>query len=134
MLSSVICLAFAMYYEAGNQEIIGKLAVGQVVINRVKSKRYPNTICEVVTQDRQFSFYSDGKPERVPTEKNKIEHKAWEESYQLATFLLAEGSNGEHVEGLIEGAVHYHADYVKPLWAKGKSVTIGNHIFYSEVR
>ena len=44
------CLAKNMYYEARSQGLAGQLAVSLVVLNRVKDKRYPNTICEVVHQ------------------------------------------------------------------------------------
>ena len=44
------CLAKNMYYEARSQGLAGQLAVSLVVLNRVKDKRYPNTICEVVEQ------------------------------------------------------------------------------------
>ena len=58
------CLAIAMYYEARNQPIDGQLAVAQVIMNRVESPRYPDTVCEVVWQPKQFSFTHDGLPER----------------------------------------------------------------------
>ena len=45
-----VCLAKNMYYEARNQGLAGQLAVSLVVMNRVKDKRYPDTICEVVYQ------------------------------------------------------------------------------------
>ena len=74
------CLASNIYWEARNQPIIGKLAVANVTLNRVASKRYPNTICGVVTQTRyypsgridlhscQFSWYCDGlKDEPIET-------------------------------------------------------------------
>ena len=44
------CLADNMYFEARNQGTAGIIAVSNVVLNRVKSKDYPNTICEVVRQ------------------------------------------------------------------------------------
>ena len=44
------CLSRNIYFEAGNQSSIGKLAVGLVVMNRVASERYPDTICGVVNQ------------------------------------------------------------------------------------
>jgi len=49
-ISSVKCLADNMYHEARGQGTAGLLAVSSVVINRVKDKRFPNTICEVVKQ------------------------------------------------------------------------------------
>ncbi len=48
------CLARTIYFEAGNQSYEGKLAVGNVEMNRVESEKYPSTICEVVHQYKQF--------------------------------------------------------------------------------
>jgi len=133
MFSSLMCLALSIYYEAGNQDRVGKLAVGHVIMNRVESVKYPDNICEVIKQHRQFSFYSDGKPERIPSKRNRQEFKAWEESYLLASFLLSEGSYGEHMEDITGGAMHYHANYVEPEWVNGERVEIGSHIFYSQI-
>ena len=76
------CLADNMYFEARNQGTAGIIAVSNVVLNRVKSEMYPNTICEVVRQGPhreswrkngvyhpvrhrcQFSWYCDGKPDK----------------------------------------------------------------------
>lgn len=134
MMSSILCLAFAIYYEAGNQDIHGKLAVGQVVLNRVESGRYPDGVCQAVKQDNQFSFYSDGYPEEVPSKEDKVEYAAWEESYQLASSLLSEGAYGGHIMDNTLGAMHYHAYYTDPFWAEGDKVIIGDHIFYKGVK
>lgn len=123
----------SIYYEAGNQELKGKLAVGQVILNRVKSDKYSNTVCGVVKEANQFSFYWDGKPEKIPSQRNKLERKAWEASYQLASFLLSEGSLGGHVADITGNSMHYHATYVNPSWATTQSVTIGDHVFYSGI-
>ena len=50
--NEIFCLAQNIYFEAGNQPIAGKIAVAQVVQNRVKNRDYPNTICGVVYQAR----------------------------------------------------------------------------------
>ena len=44
------CMAEAILFEAGNQPIVGKLAVAEVILNRVRSDKYPNTICGVLRQ------------------------------------------------------------------------------------
>ena len=48
--AAVFCLALNIYYEARNQPVVGQIAVSQVVLHRVKDKRYPNTVCKVVRQ------------------------------------------------------------------------------------
>lgn len=130
------CLAEGMYYEARGEPWRGQLAVGRVILNRVKSQAYPDTICGVVYQNRhkrnrcQFSFACDGKPDRI------AEREVWERVRGYAGWLLASDRNGGEYQVLatVEAATHYHADYVLPRWAKFFTLTarIGRHIFYSD--
>ncbi len=53
-------LANLIYCEAGGEPYSGQVAVGAVVINRVLSSRYPNTIVGVIYQNKQFSPVNDG--------------------------------------------------------------------------
>lgn len=54
-------LAAIIYCEAGNQPYVGQVAVGNVVMNRVKSAVFPNTVLEVIYQNRQFSPVGSGR-------------------------------------------------------------------------
>ena len=75
--SELNCLVEAVYYEARSEPLIAQLAVANVVLERVRDERFPNTICEVVHQGRynrkghpirhkcMFSYWCDGKPERM---------------------------------------------------------------------
>ena len=137
------CLAKNIYFEAKNQPLMGQLAVAIVVMNRVEDHRFPNTVCEVVQQGPtlawtenfpvknkcQFSWYCDGKSDR-PKHKGK-----WESSLSVASLVLAYKENIRDIAFLLDGATHYHADYVYPEWRKSKQkiVQIGNHIFYKWV-
>ena len=116
------CLARNIYFEAANQSEIGKLAVGLVVMNRVSSERYPDTICGVVNQRSQFSWVNDGKSD---TPKND---RVWKESKKLARDIL-EGK-AEFID--FDDVMHYHADYVSPKWSKklNQVAQIDQHIFY----
>ena len=125
---SVECLALNMYYEARNQGSAGLLAVSAVVLNRVKDRRFPNTICEVVHQGGerknkcQFSWYCDGKHD-IPTDS-----ETWLASHILAYRLL----NYDDMD-VTEGSLWYHANYIdKPYWSAEltPTVVINNHIFY----
>lgn len=58
-------LAALIFCESGNQPYEGKVAVGAVVMNRVESGRYPNTIKEVIYQRGQFTPAMTGKLNRV---------------------------------------------------------------------
>lgn len=131
------CLAQNIYFEAGNQSFAGKLAVGDVVMNRVNDSQFPNEVCEVIYQSEkfinwkgnempvrgrcQFSWYCDGKSDE-PTDSI-----TWLESIRIADLIL----NGEFLD-ITEGALWYHADYVYPHWAEylEEVVVIDNHIFY----
>src|SRR4051812_2158902 len=50
------CLVEAIYFEARDQSLLGQAAVASVIMNRVRSPLYPNSVCAVVWQDRQFSY------------------------------------------------------------------------------
>ncbi len=124
------CLALNIYFEARGEPEAGQLAVGHVVMNRVSSKRFPATVCDVIQQggalrrDRcQFSWWCDG---RSDTPRNK---RLWEKSAELALKVYW----GRTVDPT-EGALWYHADYVKPAWRKtfDRGPKIGRHIFYSQ--
>jgi spore germination cell wall hydrolase CwlJ-like protein len=122
------CLARAIYFEARSESELGQLAVAKVILNRVKDPNYPNTICGVVYQGSgrrnscQFSFACDGMPDDVK------QPGAWANSKRLAQKAIA----GEAKVAAIGTATNYHADYVKPKWAKGmkRLIKIGRHIFY----
>ncbi|MCB2112599.1 MAG: cell wall hydrolase [Parvularculaceae bacterium] len=121
------CLAQAIYYEARSESRVGRLAVADVVLNRVSSPVYPDTICEVVFQGSerktgcQFSFTCDGSM------KARLNKRMWSESEMLAGAVLA-GIR----KPVSRYATHYHADYVSPPWADTLTPTavIGTHKFY----
>lgn len=121
------CLAQAMYYEARSEKVLGQLAVADVVMNRVESRRYPSTICGVVFQGSerrsgcQFSFTCDGSM------KARINKPLWRKAERLAGHVMA-GLR----PAVTHQATHYHATYVTPFWAASltETVQIGDHKFY----
>lgn len=124
------CLARAIYFEARSESELGQIAVAKVVLNRVKDPEYPNTICGVVYQGSgrrnacQFSFACDGLPDDVKSAA------AWSKAKRLAKKTIA----GDAKVAALTTATNYHADYVKPKWAKSmkRLVKIGRHIFYED--
>ena len=143
------CLAKNIYFEAKSEPIAGQYAVADVVLNRVKDSRFPNTICEVVYEgplreswqtkkqtdldeaeriyhpirDRcQFSWWCDGKSDNIK------DGDAWRKAQEIAYRLV----NDYKHRGLTEGATHYHATYVNPKWAPTLDLVgrIGTHILY----
>lgn len=121
------CLAKNIYFEARNQSFLGQRAVAWVTLNRVKDSKYPESVCEVVWQDGQFSWTEDGKPDR-PTDDT---------SWMLAKFVaeIAIHTHGQ-IPDPTNGATMYHADYVNPYWSSKfvETVKIEDHIFYRTPR
>lgn len=66
--AELACLALNVYHEARGESLRGQAAVAHVTLNRARSARYPDRICEVVTQGWsgvcQFSWYCDGRSDR----------------------------------------------------------------------
>lgn len=128
LIAEHMCLARAIYFEARSESEIGRLAVAQVILNRVKSPFYPDTICDVVYQNSakrngcQFSFACDGESD------NPRPGRAW----KLAKALASRAMAGDGEVQAIATATNYHADYVRPEWsgAMTRLVQIGRHIFY----
>jgi len=53
--AEIECMARAMYFESNRSSRDGMIAVGSVVMNRVQSDAFPNTVCGVVSQKNQFA-------------------------------------------------------------------------------
>jgi spore germination cell wall hydrolase CwlJ-like protein len=124
------CAAEAVYYEAGNQSFAGKVSVAQTIRNRAVDGRWPDTVCGVVRQKNQFSYYWDGKPERIPKHNNKLEKLAAAESILAVVF-------GMLTPDQTKGAVYYHTKNIKkPHWAKKVNAvySTGDHIFYADYK
>ena len=137
----VTCMAKNIFFEAAIESTAGKLAVAHVTLNRVDSKNFPNTVCEVVYQGPhytsasgkqlpkrnrcQFSWYCDGKGDD-PREGSRL----WEDSQELAKYILL---RQDELPDITDGALHYHASYIDaPNWTVRKKITtkIDTHIFY----
>ena len=127
------CMAENIYYEAGNQSYVGKLAVGQVVLNRVKTPGYPNTVCKVIYEGSQSAHTSICQFSWLCEADRKAINKSseyWKQSLKAASELL---SKRGMVLDITEGATNYHADYIKdPPWSKQLHFVaqIDQHIFY----
>ena len=120
----VKCLADNIYFEARNQSVLGQNAVAWVTMNRVKHKRWPDSVCQVVWQRKQFSWTHDGKSDNP---KNKL---AYSIAVLIAKDTLREARNNG--KDLSKGALYYHADYVNPFWNESLNqvAVVDRHIFY----
>ena len=123
------CLSEALYFEARGESVRGQFAVGEVILNRVDSANFPNTICGVINQGTgrryacQFTYTCDGRAEviREPT--------AWQRVGKVAR-LLIDGAPRD----LTDGATHYHTKSVSPRWSRiyPRTATVGFHHFYRQ--
>lgn len=127
---SLDCLAKNVYFEAGNQSLLGKYAVAWVTLNRVDHDFYPDKICEVVWQPDQFAWTNDGKSD-TPSQ-NALEQAQWEISKVVAKIAYDNWKSGEQCP--FGTPVMFHADYVSPQWrySYNQLVQIDDHIFYGE--
>jgi hypothetical protein len=123
------CLAIAIYFEARGEPVRGQVAVGQVILNRVRSPNFPETVCGVVYQGQmqkgcQFSFTCDGKTD-IPRN---------DEQWTLAQDISRQIMAGELWLPEVGYSTFYHANYVSPYWAGSMSKIdkIGRHIFYKK--
>ncbi|SHH82299.1 cell wall hydrolase [Marivita hallyeonensis] len=122
------CLAEALYFEARGETVKGQFAVAEVIMNRVKSARFPDTVCGVINQGTgrkyacQFTYTCDGLPERIH------EPRAWERVGKVARAIL----DGIAPMNLTDGATHYHTTAVRPRWSRTYTRTAhyGVHLFY----
>ncbi|MEX0344847.1 MAG: cell wall hydrolase [Rhizobiaceae bacterium] len=122
------CLAAGIYFEARGEPVAGQAAVAQVILNRVRNPKYPNTVCGVVYQNKswrnrcQFSFACDGIRDRIASPAY------WDMAEEVAQAVTA----GVIWFPEIGSSTHYHATYVNPRWARTmkRMKKIGRHIFY----
>ena len=122
MLTASLRLATAIYFEARGQPLVGQIAVAQVVMNRTKDKRWPSTVCGVVRQPNQFSFYWDAVPDTPGDER------AFARARMVAQWAL-EGA----LPDVVDGAKWYAHHGVRRVWMRGlRGKRIGDHVFYRE--
>lgn len=118
-----LCLAAVVYFEARSEPIDAQANVAGVVMERVSNDRYPDQVCHVAFEPKQFSAFNNG-----PTPITDAQ--AWDVALMVSEMVM------QDPEGVVElfGSTHYHADYIRPYWADhlefiGKS---GDHLFYVE--
>ena len=115
--SDVQLIARAINGEARGEPYEGQVAVGAVILNRVKSSKFPNTIAGVIYQSGAFTAVSDGQI-NVPIASNSTVVKAAQDAL-----------NGWDPTG---GAIYYFNPNTAPnkwIWSRPQIKTIGNHIF-----
>lgn len=111
----VIWLARIIHAESGNQPLEGKIAVGNVVMNRVNHPKFPNTLYDVLFQKNQFSPASSGSIYREPN---------WEST--VAAMLVLDGAQ------VVPEALFFNGAGARSYASKHRTyvTTIGDHDFY----
>lgn len=109
-------LSHIIYSESGNQPLAGKIAVGNVVMNRVASYKFPNTVYGVIFQTNQFSPADNGAIYREPN---------WES--QVAAKLVLEGAV------VLDNALFFNQAGLDCYASRNRAyvATIGGHAFYA---
>lgn len=121
------CLAEALYFEARGESVKGQFAVAEVILNRVDSPRFPDTVCDVINQGTgrkfacQFTYTCDGFKEIIN------EPRAFKRVGKIANVMV----NGAPRD-LTDGATFYHTRAVSPRWSRKftRTTSIGEHHFY----
>ncbi|MBR5192740.1 MAG: spore cortex-lytic enzyme [Clostridia bacterium] len=113
--ADIMLLARLIYGEARGESYVGQVAVGAVVMNRIKSSSFPNTMSGVIYQKYAFTAVSDGQINLTPnaTAKKAAQDaiNGWDPSY---------------------GAIYYYNPKVATsswIFTRKTTVTIGNHVF-----
>ena len=115
---SLHCLTEALYFEARGEGRSGQRAVAEVILNRVDSRTFPNSVCGVVHQRGQFTYNKNAR----------IREKGTFARVQKVAMAALSGAP----RTLTDGATYFHTRQVKPSWSRRfeRTTRIGSHIFY----
>lgn len=131
----VRCLAHNIYFEARSEPIDGQLAVAYVTLNRVESKLFPNSICNVVQQRRrnvcQFSWWCNSRLQQRSINNQIANREIYKDIERMAVDIV---TGQQDIIDITEGALFYHAQYVEKRKLGSMQLihtaTIGQHVFY----
>lgn len=120
----------------------GKIAVANVIMNRVQSKDFRDSICSVVFRQGQFSWankltnkLTNRKASGKPLEASTSNFKPLElPSYRQASEIASKAVLGALPKVVPPGTMWFTTKNIKPSWTKKmtKVATIGNHVFYKK--
>lgn len=110
------CMAKNIYHEARGEAPLGQWLVAQVVLVRTQDSRWPNTVCGVVLQAKQFSWTH----QRVVVNDPQAWHRSWLLAHQVLQHHTAQHTEYNHF-------VHC----TKTRWKKNWGTKIGKHCFFS---
>lgn len=114
------CMARAMYFESNRSSDEGMLAVGTVVMNRLQSGKYPDSVCGVVGQKKQFA--------PGVLSKRMAEGKSRERAYRMAELVLS----GKRHRGVGNAMFFHTAGYNFPYTNMHYKTIAGGNAFYEK--
>lgn len=118
----LFCLVQNIYHEARGEDVQHQAAVAHVTLNRVASAHFPDTICDVVWQSRQFSWTQDGRSDEMTDAA----------SIMTAVDVAIEAMRGESSDPTDGMRFYYaHTKINPPRWAEKpiRVAVLGNHTF-----
>jgi spore germination cell wall hydrolase CwlJ-like protein len=126
-LADQTCLAATLYLEARDQPVLGQIAVAEVALRRQANSPWPDDLCRVLTQPKQFAL-------SLVSQRYLFRNlPAWNRAWAIAGATMQRWSiNGERLS-VVPEADHFFAHHrVTPAWAaSGEQVArIGDHAFY----
>lgn len=131
---AVRLLALTMWGEARGDGPQSMRAVGHVIMNRVKSPRFGDTVKDVVWKRKAFSCWNENDPNRASMSNlssmpsQSLDRVRWKQAVDIAKQIMAGKSQDP-----TNGAMFYHTDAIKPYWVSDDmepSAKIDDHIFY----
>lgn len=115
---TILCLAAVVFHEARGEPQKAQYATLEVVDNRVKSDKFPNTHCGVVKQKSQFSFYKGSL--RIPTK----EKQSWDHAVKVAQNFSKNKTN------YTKGSLYFNHQRLGVRFGKTLKVKLGQHVFF----
>lgn len=122
-------LVLNAYHEARGESVQGIASVTHVVLNRVKSRRFPNSIHKVIYQHKQFSWTHDPLEVKLINEIDRV-------AFEKVVIVVGMVYNGMIVDPT-QGSLHYYNPHkVEPIWAENAETLLvaGNHKFVRLVK
>lgn len=121
------CLTDNVYFEAGNEQTDGKIAVALVTLNRLKHSHFPDTICEIVYQRTKWKCQFTW----VCSSDKRIKYRSnYYQSKKIAEYVMM---NYHLIDDKTNGAIFFHQKKIPYPFIKIKvkrTAFIGKHVFY----
>ena len=123
-------MARTVYGEARGEPDTGQRAVAHVILNRLRDKRWPDSIKDVCLQPKQFSCWNEDDPNRERILSASLDAS----SFRLCAIACLEAL--EAPTDITEGSTHYCTIRSEPYWATGHEpiLELANHKFFNDIR